>query len=358
MLPDLQEYTEEIKDLWDSHWITNMAEKHNKLQVLLQDYLGVNHVNLTCNGHLALESALEAFDLPKGSEIITTPFTFASTVHAIVRRGFVPVFCDIKPDDYTMDPSCLEKLITDKTSAIVPVHIYGNVCDIDEIQCIADRHGLKVIYDAAHTFGERYKGRGVVSYGDLSILSFHATKVFHTIEGGAVCHNNDDLVEKLNDLRNFGIRDVEEIVATGGNAKMNEFAAAMGICNLRHIDEVISKRKALYERYIENLKDVKGLKLNYIKKDVESNYAYFPVLCEKRDELFDVLKQNGIYARKYFYPIASEYDCYKEQYDSAETPVALDVSRKVLTLPLYPDLAPEDVDRICQIATCACANAT
>lgn len=348
-LPDLEEYTNEIKDLWDSHWITNMGVKHEKLQALLEEHLHVKHIDLVCNGHHALENAMEVLELPAGSEVITTPFTFASTVHAIVRRGLIPVFCDIKPDDYTMDPDKLEALITPNTSAILPVHVYGNVCDIEAIEDIAFPHGLKLIFDASHAFGEEYKGRGIMTYGDISTVSFHATKVFDTIEGGAICHDRDDLVERLVDIKNFGIRGPEEVVYPGGNAKLNEFSAAMGICNLRHIDELIDKRRQLTLKYNELLSDVSWLKLNVIREGVRSNYAYYPVLCDDRDGLFAKLKDNGVDARKYFFPIASEYECYKSAYDSSATPVALDVSRRVITLPLFPDMSLTDVERVCSI---------
>ena len=349
MLPDLAEYTDEIRELWDSHWITNMGIKHDELQKLLEEYLDAGQVSLFCNGHMALENALEALELPIGSEIITTPFTFASTVHAIVRKGYKPVFCDITAEDYTIDASKIEALITDKTSAILPVHVYGNVCDVESIDAIAKKHGLKVIYDAAHAFGVKYKGQSVFSFGDASVISFHATKVFNTIEGGAVCYHDDALTEKLYELKNFGIKGEESIASVGGNAKMNEFCAAMGICNLRHIDEEILKRKTVYERYISDLSGVSGIKLNRYSADIKPNYSYFPVLLDNRDQVFERLAQSGIDARKYFYPIASEYECYKGSFDSSKTPVALDVSRKVLTLPMYGDLSLEDVDRICGI---------
>lgn len=351
MLPDFAEYADEIRELWDSHWITNMGIKHEELQKLLEDYLESKHVSLFCNGHMALENALEALHLPDGSEIITTPFTFASTVHAIVRKGYKPVFCDITAEDYTIDIAKIEALITGKTSAILPVHVYGNVCDVESIDAIAKKHGLKVIYDAAHAFGVRYKGKSIFTYGDASVISFHATKVFNTIEGGAICYSDDDLTEKLYELKNFGIRGEESITSVGGNSKMNEFSAAMGICNLRHIDEEILKRKAVYERYISNLSGVSGITLNRYGADTKPNYSYFPVLLDNRNRVFELLAQNGIDARKYFYPIASEYECYKGSFDSSKTPVALSLSNRVLTLPMYGDLSTEDVDRICGIIT-------
>ena len=349
LLPDLNEYTEEIRDLWDSHWITNMGKKHNKLQEMLESFLEVEHIDLCCNGHLALENVLEAMGLPSGSEIITTPFTFASTVHAIIRKGFKPVFCDIKADDFTIDSSKIENLITCNTSAIIPVHVYGYVCDVDKIETIAKMHGLKVIYDAAHAFGVKYKGRSVAAFGDASVISFHATKVFNTIEGGAVCYSDDGFTSRLYELKNFGIRGEEEVASIGGNAKMNEFCAAMGICNLRHINDEICKRKKVFERYISDLSGIEGIKINEYCPDIVPNYSYFPVLLENRDAVFEKLASNGINARKYFCPIASEYECYKDLFDSDRTPVARKISRSVLTLPIYGELSLNDVDRICEI---------
>lgn len=228
-MPDFDEYIEEIRTLWDSHWLTNMGEKHHRLQSLLEEYLGVPHVTLYTNGHLALENAIAALNLPKGGEVITSPFTFASTTHAIVRNGLVPVFCDINDKDYTIDVDKIESLITDQTVAIVPVHVYGNMCDVEAIQEIANKYGLKVIYDAAHAFAVKYKGISSACFGDASMFSFHATKVFNTIEGGAVCYKDDAWVQLLNDQKNFGIHGPESVAYVGGNAKMNEFQAAMGI---------------------------------------------------------------------------------------------------------------------------------
>ena len=236
-IPSLEEYVEEIKELWDSHWLTNMGIKHQMLQKQLEEFLGVKHVVLFTNGHLALEGILEAYDFPKGSEVITTPFTFASTTHAIVRKGLIPVFCDINNENYTIDFNKIESLINSKTVSIMPVHVYGNMCDTEAIKKIADKYRLKVIYDAAHAFAVKYNGKSSASFGDASMFSFHATKVFNTIEGGAICTDDDSLVQKLNDTKNFGIRGTEECVYNGGNAKMNEFQAAMGICNLRHLPE-------------------------------------------------------------------------------------------------------------------------
>ena len=352
-MPSMEEYIEEIRSIWDSHWLTNMGEKHKALQAELQKYMGVPAVELLTNGHMALELSLQAMNLQ--GEVITTPFTFASTTHAIVRNGLEPVFCDIDPETYTMDVTQIERLITDRTCAILPVHVYGNICNIEEIERIAHKYGLKVLYDAAHTFGETYKGQGIGNFGDASCFSFHATKVFNTIEGGAVCYRDPDMGRRLYELKNFGIHGPEEVDAVGANAKMNEFCAAMGLCNLRHVDEEIAKRRAVVERYREHLEGVDGLRLNVQQPEVRSNYAYFPVVFDEnlfgasRNEVMDALAVNGIGARKYFYPLTNTFECFHGKYDVDATPVALHVAKRVLTLPLYADLSMEDVDRICKI---------
>ena len=354
-MPSFEEYCEEIKDLWDSRWLTNMGAKHRKLQEQLESYLDVPNVALYTNGHLALENIIAAMDLPRGGEVITTPFTFVSTTHAISRNGLVPVFCDVNSEDYTIDVQKIEALITDKTCAIVPVHVYGNLCDVDAVQRIADAHGLKVIYDAAHAFGARYKGRGAGSFGDASMFSFHATKVFHTIEGGCATFRDGTLAEKLSDIRNFGLHGQEECLYIGGNAKMNEFQAAMGICNLRHIDGEIAKRKAVVEQYRQRLSGVPGIRLSVIQPDVQSNYAYFPVVFDgykyTRDQVFALLKERDIIARKYFYPLTNGFACYADLPTAGvgKTPVAEYFADRVLTMPLYADLSATDVDRICDI---------
>ena len=245
-IPEFEEYCNEIRSIWDSHWLTNMGEKHQRLEAELKEYLGVQNVALLTNGHLALENIIEAMEL-KG-EIITTPFTFASTTHAIVRCGCTPVFCDIDPTDYTIDAGKLESLITDKTVAIMPVHVYGNLCNVEEIDRIAKKHGLKVIYDAAHAFGVTKNGISSACFGDAAMFSFHATKVFNTIEGGALCFKDEALAQRIRDLKNFGIQGPEDVEYIGGNAKMNEFCAAMGLCNLRHLDGWIAERKLADER--------------------------------------------------------------------------------------------------------------
>lgn len=362
-MPPFNEYVDEIRELWQTHWLTNMGVKHVELQRKLEDYLGVKHVTLYTNGHLALENALEVFNFPKGSEVITTPYTFASTTHAIVRKGLVPVFCDINSVNYTIDINKIESLITPRTVAIMPVHVYGNMCDVEKIDQIAKQHKLKVLYDAAHAFAVKYNGKSSACYGDISMFSFHATKVFNTIEGGALCYNDDSLVQVLNDNKNFGIRSEEEVVYVGGNAKMNEFQAAMGICNLRHLDVEIEKRKKVVNKYVELLNGISGIKLNAVFIDeyngvtskLETNYAYFPVVFDgykyNRDEIYDKLFANEIVARKYFYPITNSFDCYRgfKYANVANTPVAFNISKKVLTLPIYADLDLNIVDKICNI---------
>ena len=352
-MPDLDEYINEIASMWESHWLTNMGPKHKELQIELKKYLNIENVELLTNGHMALEMTLQALNLQ--GEVITTPFTFASTTHAIVRNGLQPVFCDINPITYTIDVEKIERLISDRTCAIMPVHVYGNICDVEEIERIAHKYELKVIYDAAHAFGETYKGKGIGTFGDASCFSFHATKVFNTIEGGAVCYKDKQLGELLYELKNFGIHGQEEVSAVGANAKMNEFCAAMGLCNLRHIEVEIGKRKKVVERYRNHLEGVEGLCLNPSQKDVESNYAYFPVVFEEKNfgasriEVYDKLARNGILARKYFYPLTSAFSAFHGQYNIMETPVALHISKRVLALPLYADLELEEVDRICDL---------
>lgn len=352
-MPPYEEYINEIKDIWDSHWLTNMGPKHNLLESQLKDYLHVNNISLFTNGHNALELCLQAMNL--SGEIITTPFTFASTTHAIIRNGLVPVFCDINPIDYTIDVTKIEELITDKTTAILPVHVYGHVCNVEEIERIAKKYGLKIIYDAAHVFGVRYKDIGIGNFGDASMFSFHATKVYHTIEGGAICYHNKELGQELYKLRDFGIKDAETIDGVGSNAKMNEFVAAMGLCTLRHIDKEIAKRKKVADYYREQLCGIDGIQLPPIQKNVKSNYAYFPIVIHEnkfgatRNEVFTELAKNDVHARKYFYPLTNAFDAYHGLFNPNNTPIALHISKRVLTIPLYADLELENVKRICDI---------
>ncbi|MBR4455704.1 MAG: DegT/DnrJ/EryC1/StrS family aminotransferase [Solobacterium sp.] len=351
-MPEFEEYTEEIRSVFESRWLSNMGAKHMELIRRLKEFLQVERLDLFTNGHMALELSLAALGL-KG-EVITTPFTFISTVHAISRNGLKPVFCDIDPETYTMDVKQIESLITENTCAIMPVHVYGNICDVEAIETIAKKHHLKVIYDAAHAFGVTYKGTGIGNFGDISCFSFHATKVFHTIEGGAaVCHD-DAVAQRLWEMKDFGIHDEETIDLIGPNAKMNEFCAAMGLCNLRHVEGEIAKRGRAAARYRKNLSDVKGLTLNRIQPEVKPNYAYFPVRIEaeefgaSRDEVVSKLKEQGIYARKYFYPAVNACGCYRDTCNPDDTPVAKRYSEQVITLPMYADLAEADVDRVCE----------
>ena len=348
VLPPKEEYFEELASLWDSRWLTNMGEKHQTLERMLREYLGAPNVTLFTNGHLALEGALAAFGLR--GEIITMPFTFTSTTNAIVRCGCRPVFCDVDPESYTLDPTKIEALITPETSAIVPVHVYGTLCDVEAIEAVAKKHGLKVIYDAAHAFGVKKNGVSAACFGDAAMFSFHATKVFHTVEGGCVVYKNPSLREKLNVGKNFGVCG-EDILSPSPNAKMSEFHAAMGICNLRHLDEYISSRKQAAERYRRNLSGIPGLRLLKEQPGVESNYAYFPVVFDgakySRDEAAARLAEQEIFARKYFYPLTNHCTAYGFQ--GEETPIAKHISDRVLCLPLYPELAIDDVDQICEI---------
>lgn len=353
-MPSYKEYCDEIKSIWDTRWLTNNGPLHEQLTDELIKYFDIkdNYISLVCNGHMALYNAIKVLNLE--GEVITTPFTFVSTIHAIKQNGLKPVFCDIDPNDYTIDTDKIESLITDKTCAIVAVHVYGNPCHVSKIEDIAKKYNLKVIYDAAHAFGEKINNKSLLKYGDLSMLSFHATKVFNTIEGGAIVFSNKKYLYELDNLKNFGITSPENIEGIGFNCKMNEFQAAMGLCNLKHIDNEIEKRKKVYERYIKNLKGVKGIKLNIYDKNLKPNYSYFPIVVLDeygltRNELFNKLEENGYCARKYFYPLITDTECYNKDYDSNDTPIAKDISNRVMTLPMYADLSLSDVDKICEI---------
>ena len=349
-MPSYEEYCEEIKSIWDTVWLTNMGPIHNRLKEQLKNYLKVQNIELFVNGHLALYCAINALKL-KG-EIITTPFTFASTTNAIVQAGCTPVFCDVK-DDYTIDETKIEQLITKNTVAIMGVHVYGNICNVEVIDKIAKKHNLKVIYDAAHAFGVEYKDRGICDYGDVSMLSFHATKVFHTIEGGALCFNDAALVAEIAKERNFGING-EELDLFGTNAKMNEFQAAMGICNMRHIDDEIASRGEAFTLYNKRLSGVEGITLLPLKFDIKQNFAYYPILVDKqkfglnRDELCEKLKQNDVIARKYFYPLVSANKGFGKDLSDL-TPIAKHYSENIMCLPMYAHLSSEDVNKICDI---------
>lgn len=349
-MPPYEQYIEKIRPLWDSRMLTNMGVYHEELEKKLREYLGVPYLSLMVNGHMALEMVIQAMDFPEGGEVITTPFTFVSTTHAIVRNRLEPVFCDIKPEDYTIDEERIERLITPRTVAILPVHVYGNICNVERIGEIADRHGLKVIYDSCHAFGETHKGRGIGCYGDASVFSFHATKVFHTIEGGAVAFSDETLYQKLYHLKNFGIQGEEYVADVGANAKMNEFAAAMGLCNLPEVEKNIALRKEKTELYQKMFKDIQEIRLPDMDRDnMKYNYGYFPVVFESmsvRDRVYSSLREQGIYARKYFYPLTSQAACFGEKYAGSPLSIAKEVSERVLVLPLYPELECENIERI------------
>lgn len=353
-MPSYEEYCEAIKPLWDSHWITNMGNYHMKLENQLKEFLGVNQISLMVNGHMALELALQAMGFPEGSEVITTPFTFISTTHSIVRNGLKPIFCDIKEYDGTIDETKIEDLITERTVAIMPVHVYGNVCNIEAIQEIANKYGLKVIYDAAHAFGIKYKGQGIGSYGDASVFSFHATKVFNTIEGGAVTFEERKFYDKLYNLKNFGIRGEEIVAEVGANAKMNEFAAIMGLCNLNNIDTAFLRRKEAYEYYEKAINEIKGIHILNSNKADNRNYAYLPIVVEdeyfeSRDELYNRFAKDDIHVRKYFYPLTSDQACFKNKYRDVELSVARSISKKILTLPLFEEITQIQMDAVLNV---------
>lgn len=351
-MPPLEEYVEMIKPLWDSRWLTNMGQLHAMLEKRLKEYFGgKREISLMVNGHMALELAIQSMNFPIGSEIITTPYTFISTTHAIIRNGLKPVFCDVQ-ENYTIDVPRIENLVTEKTVAIVPVHVYGNICDVEALERIAYKYGLKVIYDAAHAFGETYKGKSVAEFGDMSVFSFHATKVFHSIEGGAVSCSTKEQYEKLYNLKNFGIRSPELTVEIGANAKMNEFSAAMGLCNLKYLPQQIKKRKKITELYEREFMNDSRIQIIKRDPDVTYNYGYFPIWFPSeqiRDKVFENLRKNNIFTRKYFYPITSDAACFKNKFKNDALDHARDYSKRVLVLPLYADLEYETVQNIIEL---------
>ncbi len=352
-LPDLEKYVQYLRRIWSSNWLTNDGEFVQLLRAKLEDHLRVRNLVLVVNGTLALHLALRALEV-KG-EVITTPFTFSTTTNVILWEELTPVFADIDPQTFNIDPKAVESKITERTGAILATHVYGNPCDVEGLQRIADAHNLKIIYDAAHAFGVEYKNQSVLNYGDISTLSFHATKVFNTIEGGGIVAENKELVGKLRLLGNHGIKSEEEVLLPGTNAKMNEFQAAMGLCNLENLDERIRLRRRLYERYKEKLGDSKNVKFQKVVAS-KYNYIYMPVCfdsIEKRDEIYLELLRNGIKARKYFFPLTVNFDYFKrEGIDLVEKHglrKGADIANRVLCLPLYPDLEIAAVDSIVSI---------
>jgi dTDP-4-amino-4,6-dideoxygalactose transaminase len=351
-LPELEKYVDYLKRIWATRWLTNDGELLQLFQTKLQDYLGIKNLVLVNNGTLALHLALKVLGL-KG-EVITTPFTFAATTNVILWEGLTPVFVDIDPDTFNIDPVQVEGKITKRTSAILATHVYGNPCDVEELEKLARKHNLKVIYDAAHAFGVKYGNRSVLHYGDISTLSFHATKVFNTIEGGAIFAKDEQVLEKLKLLRNHGIKSEFEVLLPGTNAKMNEFQAAMGLCNLDDIDEKIELRRKIYEHYKEKLSD-SGVKFQEIRAS-RYNYIYMPVCFEsnqQRNNIYSELIENGIKPRKYFFPLTANFDYFKSKgaklIHERNLPVASRIADRILCLPLYPDLEMSVVDRIVEI---------
>ncbi|EKQ56937.1 MULTISPECIES: DegT/DnrJ/EryC1/StrS family aminotransferase [unclassified Clostridium] len=352
-LPPIKEYMDEIKKIWDSNWVTNDGKINKELEGALEKYLDVNNVILFTNGHAALDIAIKSLNL--NGEVITTPFTFASTTHAIVMNNLKPVFCDIKLSDFTIDENKIEKLINDKTCAIIPVHVFGNPCNVAAIDKIAKKYNLKVIYDAAHGFGVEYNRRGIGNFGDISMFSLHATKVYNSIEGGALTTKSENLKSYFKKLRNFGIVDEETVECLGINAKMNEFQAAMGLINLRYINEEIRKRKIIAEVYREELDEIPGI--YYVKEDenVKYNYSYFPIIVNEeitgvsRNELYNKLKEYNVFTRKYFYPLVTDFDCYKGVYDDSDITNAKHIVDRILVLPIYAGLEKEEAVNIVEI---------
>lgn len=352
-MPDKDRFMAYAEKLWKTRWLTHDGPLVTELQRKLEERLKVPNTVVYGNGHLALDCAMKALDLHDG-EAITTPFTYISTANALYMNNLKPVFCDIKPSDCTMDETKIEALITERTKVIVPVHVYGFPCNHQEIQRIADKHGLKVVYDAAHAFGVEINGKGIGNLGDASMFSFQATKVFHTAEGGAITFRDDTLKDALVSAKNFGMVAAEEADTVSFNAKMSELSAAMGLANLEILDEQIAKRKELIGHYLERLEEVKALDLfRWDAEGVLYNYAYFPVLVKpdasvSRDEAADrLIREYNVQIRKYFYPLLNDLNCYKHEHSSADTPVAKDISDRVMTLPLYVDLTHEQVDYIC-----------
>lgn len=353
-LPPLDEFMPYLEQIWENKWLTNGGPFHQELEQKLSEYLGVEHLSLFTNGTLALVTALQALRIT--GEVITTPYSFVATAHSLLWNGVKPVFVDIHPQTFNLDPEKIEASITPHTTAILPVHVYGNPCDVEKINKIADRYGLKVVYDAAHAFGVNYKGESILKHGNLSILSFHATKVFNTFEGGAIICPDTKTKKRIDDLKNFGFADEVTVVAPGINGKMNEVQAAFGLLQLKHINNAIEKRREIDDYYRKALSTVPGLSCPSLPVDATSNYSYFPILVEKefplsRDGLYEKLRQHNIYARRYFYPLISEFPMYSGLPSAAigNLPTAHGVSSAILCLPIYPALETADLVLIVEI---------
>lgn len=354
-LPPLEEFTEYLKTIWDSKILTNNGPFHQQFERELADYLGVKYLSVFANGTLALITALQALRIT--GEVITTPFSFVATTHSLWWNNIKPVFVDIEPEFFTLDPEKIESAITPQTTAIMPVHVYGNPCRMSEIQKISDTYGLKVIYDAAHAFGVKINGNSVLNFGDLSILSFHATKVFNTIEGGAIICPDEKVKKRIDFLKNFGFAGETTVIEPGINAKMNEVQAAYGLLQLKYVDQYIAKRREIAELYRDKLSDIKGIRILYDIENVRHSYTYFPILIDaklfgaSRDEVYERLKAHNIYGRRYFYPLISQFPTYRSlaSANKANLPIAEDVANQVLCLPIYPDLDRETAIRISQM---------
>ena len=356
LLPDLDELHELLQDIWSRRWITNAGHYHETLEAELARYLGVEYISLFTNGTLPLITALQALDLKLG-EVLTTPYSFVATTHSIWWNGLTPVFVDINPRTGNIDPDKIEAAITERTVAIMPVHVYGQPCDVERIDAIARKHNLKVIYDAAHAFGVDYRGESILRWGDISTLSFHATKVFNTIEGGAlICHSRE-MKEKIDHLKNFGFEDEVTVVAPGINSKMDEVRAAYGLLNLRQVDAAIATRREVAIRYREALRDVRGIRCLAEQPDVRYNYSYFPIFVDEaeygmtRDALYEKLKANNIFGRRYFYPLISTFAPYNTYPSAAAAnlPVATRLADQVLCLPMHHALSEDDVERVIEV---------
>ena len=359
LLPDLKEFEKLLEDIWERKWLTNNGFYHKELEKALAEYLGVPYISLFTNGTLPLITALQALGLREG-EIITTPYSFVATTHSIWWNGLTPVFVDIDPITGNIDPDKIEAAITDKTVAIMPVHVYGTPCDTKRIKEIADKHNLKVIYDAAHAFGVKVDGKSILAEGDISTLSFHATKVYNTVEGGALICQSEEMKTKIDQLKNFGFTGEITVEAPGINSKMDEIRSAYGLLNLKQVDAAIESRKQTAEKYKAALRNVKGIRFLEDMEGVHHNYSYFPIfITEKefgmsRDALYAKLKENNILGRRYFYPLITEFEPYKE-YPSATAenlPVAKKLADEVLCLPMYAFMEDADVERIIKTISC------
>lgn len=353
-LPPLDEFIPYLEEIWENKWLTNNGPFHQQLEAALCEYLGVRHLSLFSNGTLALITALQALRIT--GEVITTPFSFVATTHALHWNGIKPVFADIDPHTFTLDPARIEAAITPQTTAIMPVHVYGHPCALDEIQRIADIYGLKVIYDAAHAFGVRVEDKSVLEFGDMSVLSFHATKVFNTFEGGAIVCRDEKSKQRIDFLKNFGFADEVTVVAPGINAKMNEIQAAFGLLQLKHMAQVMDQREQVDRRYREALAGIPGLKLHEMSSHATQNHSYFPILIGPefpigRDALYQKLRNEGIFSRRYFYPLISDFPAYRGLPSARREnlPVATRVAEQVLCLPIYPALGADEQERVIDV---------